>query len=219
LPRSPETTALFFGDSYVVGYGDREGLGWVGRVTREAVADGIDLTTYNLGVRGQTSSEVAARWQAELPGRDHGEVRLVFSFGANDAAPGDDGEPQVDPAASRQTLELVLAGAAALDLPVLLVGPAPYGDDAQMDRIGELSDSYAAICASEGAKFIDLVRPLRESAVWREQIMLRDGAHPDAEGYAELAAIGMAGGIVDWLRGAPEPPKNRAPTNERGAPG
>jgi len=68
---------LFFGDSHAAGIGDPEGKGWVGRVVAESFRLGHPLMAYNLGVRGETSEQVAARWHAEaLPrlapaARDH----------------------------------------------------------------------------------------------------------------------------------------------------
>src|SRR5437773_118332 len=55
----------FFGDSFVNGTGDDEGLGWVGRVVARARQDGRDVTGYNLGIRANTSADVAARWAGE----------------------------------------------------------------------------------------------------------------------------------------------------------
>src|SRR5262249_19732759 len=61
-PPMSTTTDLrtcFIGDSYVAGAGDDTGLGWVGRVTARARADGYDLTAYNLGVRRDTAADAA----------------------------------------------------------------------------------------------------------------------------------------------------------------
>jgi acyl-CoA thioesterase-1 len=51
----------FFGDSFVNGTGDDDALGWVGRAVASARHAGRDVTAYNLGVRGDTSADVAAR--------------------------------------------------------------------------------------------------------------------------------------------------------------
>ncbi|MGA7119410.1 MAG: GDSL-type esterase/lipase family protein [Polyangiaceae bacterium] len=93
----------FFGDSFVNGTGDDDGLGWVGRVVARARQGGRDVTAYNLGIRRDTSADVAARWMREarprLPHEHDG--RLVFSFGANDCtANREDGSPRAELAAS-----------------------------------------------------------------------------------------------------------------------
>lgn len=76
----------FTGDSIVNGTGDDDGLGWVGRIVAKLRAHGRDITYYNLGIRRDTSADVAARWRDEiergLPPRF--TRRLAFSFGAND---------------------------------------------------------------------------------------------------------------------------------------
>ncbi len=44
------------------------------------------ITYYNLGIRGETSRDLAQRWQAEVKRRTapHHDMRIVFSFGTND---------------------------------------------------------------------------------------------------------------------------------------
>jgi len=59
---------LAFGDSFVAGAGDPDHLGWLGR----ALQGRPEVTVYNLGVRGDTAADIAARWGAEAQiGRAH----------------------------------------------------------------------------------------------------------------------------------------------------
>jgi lysophospholipase L1-like esterase len=55
----------FFGDSIVNGTGDPDCLGWVGRVCGAARKSGVDLTSYNLGIRRDTSADILRRWRRE----------------------------------------------------------------------------------------------------------------------------------------------------------
>ena len=48
---------LAFGDSFVAGVGDPDHLGWIGRALRGR----REITLYNLGVRRETSADIAAR--------------------------------------------------------------------------------------------------------------------------------------------------------------
>ena len=70
----------FIGDSFVQGTGDDACLGWVGRVCAALRQQGRDLTSYNLGIRRDTSADIRQRWQREaqlrLPAEHDG--RLVF---------------------------------------------------------------------------------------------------------------------------------------------
>ena len=192
---------LFFGDSHVAGVGDPTGLGWVGRVVSASFAAGLPLTAYNLGVRGETSVQVAARWRQETrarlaPGAD---TRIVVSFGANDTTI-EDGAQRVEEDRSRAALDEILERAQAIELAALVVGPAPVDDSEQNRRIQSLSDAFDEICAERGVSFLGVVEPLLTSDVWSEQVASGDGAHPGAAGYEALAELVLSGGWLDWLR-------------------
>jgi acyl-CoA thioesterase-1 len=196
-----ERYLMFFGDSHTVGAGDEEALGWVGRVVAAAWAERIPVTSYNLGVRGETSGEVAARWRAEARPRmpDEGDPRVVLAFGANDVSLRD-GRPRCSREQSLLSLEEVLLGAQGLGLRRFVVGPAAVDDEAANDEIGELSYAYRILCARHRVPFVPLVEELRDNQTWRREIADRDGAHPGAAGYAEVARLVLAAGWLDWLR-------------------
>jgi acyl-CoA thioesterase-1 len=194
---------LFFGDSLVAGVGDPEGRGWVGRIVASSFEAGMPLTAYNLGVRRETSVEVAARFHAEavprlIPGA---ECSVVFSFGANDATI-EAGRLRVDPERSLESLGAVLNRAGGLDLRALVVGPAPVDDAEQTDRIEALSRSSGRICAERSVPFVDTVGELRDSEVWCQEVAAGDGAHPSAPGYELLADLILRAGWHDWLQAA-----------------
>jgi acyl-CoA thioesterase-1 len=185
----------FFGDSFIHGTGDDDGLGWVGRVVTAARRAGHDVTGYNLGIRRDTSADVAARWLHEarrrLPAEHDG--RLVFSFGANDGASGPDGGPRVARAESLANAESILA--AARDwLPTLMTGPASLAGDPDANvRIGALSADYATLCERLGVPFLEVHRLTLASPLWTQEVMAGDGAHPNRRGYALLADA-----VSDW---------------------
>jgi acyl-CoA thioesterase I len=192
---------LFFGDSLVAGVGDPSGLGWTGRVVAASFATGTPLTAYNLGVRGQTSVEVAARCRHETRARllCATDTRLVLSFGVNDTTV-DVGQRRVEQTDSLGALEEVVGRAARLGVPVLVVGPAPVDDAEQNCRIQALSVAFSAACAEWGVPFVGVIDALLASDVWREEVSRRDGAHPEAGGYEALAELVIAGNWVEWLR-------------------
>ena len=123
---------LAFGDSFVAGVGDPDHLGWVGR----ALAGRRDVTLYNLGVRRQTSAEVALRWRAEAEPRltEVEPCRIVVSVGINDCVL-DGGAQRLPPAQSLLHLRALLSEAGRL-CPVLLVGPPPVPDPGVAARAG-----------------------------------------------------------------------------------
>jgi acyl-CoA thioesterase-1 len=193
----------FIGDSLVAGVGDPTGMGWVGRVVAASFGLGLPLTAYNLGVRRETSEQVAVRWRSEteprlLPDTD---ARVVLSFGANDTTV-EDGQLRVSPERSCAALAAILADAADAGLPVLMVGPAPVDDTAQNERIQALSTAFEEVCRRSGTAFVSVVEPLLASRVWMQEVAACDGAHPAADGYEALAQLVIAGGWVGWLEGA-----------------
>jgi lysophospholipase L1-like esterase len=195
-----ERYLMFFGDSHTAGVGDEQGLGWTGRLAAAAWGAGIPVTAYNLGVRGETSADVAARWRAEARPRlpVEGDPRVVLAFGVNDVAT-DDG-PRCSEEQSLLSLEEVLLGAQGLGLRRFVVGPAAVDDEAANDRIAELSYAYRVLCARHRVPFVPLVEELRGNEVWRREIAAGDGAHPGTAGYAEVARLVLAAGWLDWLR-------------------
>jgi acyl-CoA thioesterase I len=194
----------FFGDSHVVGVGDADGLGWVGRITQHCAAAGVPITPYNLGVRGDTSVQVADRWRDEalrrMPvGCDN---RIVLSFGVNDTT-FDAEASRVPPDESVAALDRILAEARTLGFPALFVGPAPVDAAEQNDRIRALSARFADMCAGHAVHCISPFDRLLAAPTWMREIALDDGAHPRSAGYAMLADIILEHGWMSWLTSAP----------------
>jgi acyl-CoA thioesterase-1 len=194
-----EVHVLFFGDSHTVGVGDPSGLGWVGRVVAASHAAGVPLVAYNLGIRRETSRDVLRRWRCEADVRSSElATHVVFAIGANDTT-AEDGVLRIEPGDSVETLAALVRQSDAAGLPALVVGPAPVGDEQQMDRIVDLSDRFASLCSQMGVPFVEVATRLRQSEVWREEIAASDEAHPGAAGYEELARIVLDGDWLGWV--------------------
>jgi acyl-CoA thioesterase I len=195
---------LFFGDSFVAGAGDPRCQGWVGRVCAAAWDAGLAVTPYNLGVRGQTSVDVAARFSAEaavrlLPGV---ASTVVVSVGANDCVGSSiEGEPRVVPATSVSAVGSMLDAASALRLPAFVVGPPPVGSADADGRIVALTERFAEVCAERAVPFVPVASALLADGVWCAEAAVGDGAHPGAGGYDALAALVLSGGWLAWLTG------------------
>lgn len=187
MTRSP-LRICFFGDSMVNGTGDDAALGWVGRACAAARRAGRDLTFYNLGIRGDTSEDIRARWEYETKGRlppGH-DGRLVFCFGANDACTGEDGAPRVSADRAVANAEAILVAAMARR-PVLMVGPFPIGEPVTDARVAALSMRFAALCDRLGLAFLPVIDIVLASEAWRKEVAAGDGAHPNEQGYALIA--------------------------------
>ena len=183
----------FIGDSFVSGAYDDECLGWVGRICAAARRRKHDVSPYNLGVRGETSVQIARRWrtEAEMRQSPQQEGRLVFEFGVNDAREVN-GKRQIEAAQSLLTAREVLATAAAWK-PTLMIGPPPGGDQARNVRVKELSDGIAKLCGELGVPYFDSFTALTASSIFIPSTKSVDGTHPNAAGYAEWSRL-----IDEW---------------------
>lgn len=196
---------LFFGDSFVAGVGDPAGLGWVGRVVAASFAAGHPLTAYNLGVRGDTSLDVAARWRAEADARmrlaPEASYGVVFAVGVNDTSLGDGGGVRVEPGVAVDALGRLIDSARDRGLDVLVVGPPPAGDEPEQDaRIGDLSTRLGAVAAArDDVPFVVTFDALCDVPAWRAEALAGDGWHPGAAGYRALSDIVLNGGWMGWL--------------------
>ena len=179
----------FFGDSFVNGFGDPDGLGWVGRVCAAAIARGHTVTSYNAGIRRNTSADVRERWRDEALRRLPVErsCALVFSFGVNDCLV-DGGRRMLEPAATISNTRQILADAKTL-APTLMVGPPPISDADVNARVAALIPELQAVCRVLSMPFLDVFGVLQSSAVWVSEASANDGAHPGRGGYQALAAL------------------------------
>lgn len=172
----------YFGDSLTLGFGDESGLGWPGRLSNALVEKGVQVTSYNLGVRKDTSMQMQHRWRNEamlrrLPDTD---FKLVFSFGVADVA---------NKVAAEQSLA---AGVAMLTQAkamgdVLVVGPTPVNDRGVREEVTTLSRMLAGLCKRVDIPFIPTIDAMHRSFVYGTSLNDGDGVHPTAAGYAELA--------------------------------
>jgi lysophospholipase L1-like esterase len=193
----PRDIALvFIGDSYVAGYGDPKGLGWVSRVVGRTEHPDVDITAYQLGVRGDNSADVLARWRIEGPPRWRGrsEKRLVVAVGHNDAA------QAMSIARVRLNLANILDDAAATGVAVFAVGPPPTLDPELNGHLETVVEAQADVCARRGVPYVDCFRPLNGHEQYRSDLGVSgDGMHPGQAGYGLIAWLVLHGGWDRWL--------------------
>jgi acyl-CoA thioesterase-1 len=192
---------LFFGDSFVAGAGDPEGLGWPGRLVAASWEAELPMTAYNLGVRGENTRDVAERFRAEatprvMPGADN---RAVFAVGANDVTLGEDGGQEIEAAESVELMAGMLDGCAELGITAMVLSPGPAGIPDHDARSRALGERFERLCADRGLRYVDVLDDLLASEAWRREAAANDGLHPGAEGYAALARLVLDAGWLDWL--------------------
>ena len=190
----------FVGDSLVNGTNDTEFLGWPGRLAKDEVAQGHDVTVYNMGIRGDTSEMVERRWRAECEARMPAiqPCALVFSFGVNDIAD-ENGVRRVELDKSLEIAQTMMSEAKAW-LPTLWVGPPPVELDETTfipapkityvftrERIAELNLAYKKIATKHDIPYFDSFNLLKGRPHWEQSYDGSDGVHPMGEGYAEFS--------------------------------
>jgi lysophospholipase L1-like esterase len=190
---------LCFGDSITLGYNDSAGLGWPGRLGRGLVHDGDSVAVYNLGINGDTSKDIAARWcdEAKVRSRDATGL-MLFAFGFNDAAKADAGGVQVDLHTSVATARLILSTAKSLS-EILWIGPTPLDEtvnpmqtefaswDMRNADIASYDEAYAELARDIGVDYLRLFPEFLVSPRYRAALEAGDRVHPGDDGYAMIA--------------------------------
>ena len=189
----------FLGDSFVSGAFDAQCLGWAGRICAAARARGHDVSPYNLGIRGETSPQLAARWHHEVSLRNTKlqELRLIFEFGMNDVRD-NGGKQQISESQSLTAARSILLTAVKWK-PTLMIGPPPVNDEPRNSRVRLLSTQFAGLCRELQVPYFDSYDSLGAGPLWLQDIQT-DGTHPTAAGYGEWARlIGEWHAWRDWL--------------------
>ena len=191
---------VFIGASLVAGLGDPKGQGWVSRVVGRTHHPDLELTAYNLGVRGDTSADVLSRWRTECPPRWVGraEKRLVLSIGTGDAIKG------VTLARHRLNLANILDDAASAGIGTFVVSPPPSDDEELNGKLDILVEAPADVGSPRGVPFVDGFRPLLGHDQWQSDLAAsRVQHHPGQAGYGLIAWLVLHNGWYEWLQISP----------------
>lgn len=200
----PPDQIFFFGDSITLADNDGLRCGWPGRLCRGLENDGTALTAYNLGINGDTSRDIAWRWEAEVAarrqrGNSAGAAAFVFAYGFNDACNPDGRGLQVELSQSLSLSRTMLLAADIIG-PVLWVGPTPLDEtvnpfvggsgvvwDIRNADMARYSQAYGALASELGVPYLDLFTPFSTSRRYATALAAYDGIHPDDDGYAMIA--------------------------------
>ena len=199
---------LAFGDS--ITFGSHVTLGWCDQLRallyerfHGADPDGYPRM-YNLGIPGETTEGLAARFDAETAARvraKYGDTVFLFSFGTNDVARvGNLAERVVSidryEANLREVLEKAGSQTGRLALlaspPVIEGQPNPNGKNRLNADIREYNAVLARLASECGAHLLDLYAAFEG----RDLVPLfsGDGLHPNAEGHAVIFGV-----VSDYL--------------------
>lgn len=183
------------GDSFVTGFGDAKGLGWLGRVVARTTSPEVALTVYNLGVHGNSSADVLARWREETARRwaVDAENRLVVAVGHADVTQG------LSLARTRLNLANVVDDAVADGLAPFVIGPPPSLDPVLNEKLRVVVQAQHDVCDRRAVPYVDCFNPLLTHEQWFADLGPGDGVHPGQAGYGLLAWLVLHSGWPTWL--------------------
>ena len=189
----------FFGDSITLGANDSQKMGWPGRLTQGLMQDERAVATYNLGINGDTSQHIRARWRLELEARNRNATGLlVFAFGFNDASIAEDGEVQVSLTDSIENARAIITEAQQVSK-LLWIGPTPLDESVnpmvtpyaswQMSNLtlAEYDQAYANLAESLAIPYLQLFPEFLHSSRYLAALNAGDKVHPGDDGYQLIA--------------------------------
>lgn len=175
---SDARTIVFFGDSLTAGYGldDPATQAYPARIQEKIDAAGLNWHVVNAGLSGETTAAGVRRVDWIL--RQKIDV-FVLALGANDGLRG------IDPAVTRQNLQLILDRVRAKypNAKLVLVGmqmPSAMGPD----FVREFQETFPAVATKYGATLVPF---LLEGVGGRAELNQADRIHPTAQGHAVVA--------------------------------
>jgi lysophospholipase L1-like esterase len=190
---------LVFGDSITYGAWDIEG-GWVQRLRKwidriNLADDEFYCLVYNLGVSGETSSELIERFESETKRRikEGKETILIFSIGMNDTLILLD-EKAIKTSAEqfKKNIETLLKLAKKYSSKIVFVGLIPVDESRTIPVAWNKNKAYSnkiireynqiakKICEQQQVVFVDVFDTFESSG---HEKLLEDGLHPNSRGH------------------------------------
>ena len=170
LAYSKTTKIIIFGDSLIAGYGLVVEDNFVNQLKLKTIENKInDVTLFNSGVSGETSTGLLNRYKWVLEDNYNGVIILI---GANDALRG------IDPSLTSQNIEKILIYLKEKQIPTMLIGiKAP-------NNLGEIYvNEFNAIYPKLSKKYNIAYYPffLKDVAL-KPSLNQRDMIHPNKKG-------------------------------------
>jgi lysophospholipase L1-like esterase len=193
---------LVFGDSIAQGFWDVDG-GWVSRIRRHYDKQMIERlyddppTIFNLGVSGDCSDDVLARFENETTVRAREELVFVIAVGTNDSRT-KAGQNFSNTSRYIQNIEKIIDLAKRHSSKILVVGLTPcveersnlvvWGDSGYTNqRVKEFDDTLMRFCKDNGISFVKIYEPFAVAQAQAE--LLPDGLHPNDAGHQLIADL------------------------------
>ena len=198
----PEKLRLaFLGDSITIGDGDALARGWPSRLCEISQSNPENIQCYNLGVGGDTVSDLQARASSELSARFTGRDGrgTVVMIGVNDAIRASAEVERIPIELNVMESQLTrILGEAQFYGAVLVVEMAPVLSDLQraggvrgpvvLKYIEQINSLLKAVCESMNTPLLQLTKELQADLNFSKALEDGDGLHPCSDGYDLIAA-------------------------------
>jgi len=175
---SDETVIVALGDSLTAGYGLPQDQSFPAQLQAALAARGQTVRVVNAGVSGDTASAGLQRLDWAIP--DDADA-VIVELGANDALQG------LPPDGTKTALAKIIERIQAKGLPVLLAGmesPRNMGE--------AYVESFGAIYPDLAKQYGVILHPFfLEGAALHDNLMLKDGIHPNGKGVAVIVETMM----------------------------
>lgn len=181
---------LIFGDSITWGAYDPEQGGWATRLRNYFEKKGNDINVYNLGVPGDTTTDLLERIEMEAKSREPNLI--IFAIGINDAQfihstnglrvsldEFQQNLAKLFSIAKKFTDKVVFVGLTAVD--EAKTTPIPWNTDKSYtnENIKRLDSAIEKFCENNKLKFIPI-----DSVVRNDDLI--DGLHPNIQGHIKI---------------------------------
>ena len=191
---------FIFGDSITYGAWDVQG-GWVGRLRRfvdkKNVSDqNFYCLVYNLGISGNTTRDVLARFEYELKQRLQEEAVIVFAIGINDSAFVNTTQTHhVSLEQFKKNIESLIVLARTFSSRIIFVGLTPVDEAKTAPVIWDTSKSYKneyiqqynnalqEVTQENDVIFIDIFPTVSKKNF---TTLTDDGLHPNSKGHQAM---------------------------------
>jgi lysophospholipase L1-like esterase len=182
----------FIGDSFIEGFGDIKNLGWCRRIINiiQNNNPSFQIDYYNLGLRGDTSSQILSRFTRETKTLQLNNKHniLILSFGTNDCISVGDTQ-RVTFKKSVDNLKNLIESSKEDFNEVLFITPPFLAIDELNDKLKTLIPLYIETLDTLNINYINLFELLKNNEPWIHDILSTDLVHPSDEGYEELTNL------------------------------
>lgn len=173
-----ERLIVAFGDSLYAGYNLGRAEGFAPVLETALTEQGIGARVVNAGVSGDTSAGGRQRLNFVLDGLPRKPDLVILGLGANDMLRG------LDPAATRENLDAMLAELKRRTIPVMLTGMV-----AAPNMGADYAETFNAIYPDLAKEYGAPLYPFfLDGVITNRTLLLDDGIHPNAAGVKAVVA-------------------------------